>query len=66
MEFKPGNYVLISVKHQYRNPKIAVVIGECKDKYPQVRILDEAEITKIACVHPERGDTIVKITKSKP
>ena len=66
MDFKPGNYVVISVKHQFRAPKIAVVIGSCKDGHPLVRVLDEKIITKEACVDPERGDTIVKLTKTKP
>jgi len=62
--YKPGNWVKVSVKHQFKGYKLGVVIGECKDHHPLIYLMDPSIITREACVDPERGDTIVKITKN--
>jgi len=64
MDFKEGNHVKVSVAHQFKGYKIGTITGTCKDGHPLVYIHDPDLITKTACIDPERGDTIVKITKS--
>jgi hypothetical protein len=61
--FKEGNWVKVSVKHQFKGYKLGVVIGECKDHHPLVYLMDPKLSIREACIAPERGDYIEKITK---
>lgn len=62
--FRPGNWVKVSVTHQFKGYKLGVVESLTRDGHPYVRLLDPNLITKTCIVDTERGDTIVKITKS--
>jgi len=48
----------------FHGEEVGVVVKECPDRHPFVYLLNEKLTTRTCCVDPERGDTIVKISKN--
>jgi hypothetical protein len=62
--FKMYDYVKVSVGTHFKGFKLGIIEGMCKSGEIAVYLVDDTLITRHACVDTERGDTIVKITKS--
>lgn len=59
-----GNIVKVSSKDNFEGLKLAYVMGKCKKcSGYNVRLLDEDAPVLNHCILPEKGDTIVKVSK---
>lgn len=68
MEFKQGDPVIVYAPSFYRQPRVGIFMGPCKDHDESfiVKLLDENAPIKDVCANLRNRDTIERLPQSVP
>lgn len=65
-KFKPKDYVIVTVRDEFKGNKLAVVVKLCPDHEGayRVNVIDSENRYPDVCANPLRGDIIISAEKS--